>query len=463
MFRLGNLIAPHHILFLQAIQKCRFQPKVFPYGRTSALFTGTKLFSSAALRKIQTHVSETCVPHMMSPPKGPLIAHRSLSSQLHLILYSVWRGLYSLSRSILIPSLLLTAPLPQVRPEPVLRRALDRLISLLHAGSVNYFYACDQLKGMRQDCTVQHLRGGVAVSVYEAHARASLEYGDLAEFNQCQTQLASLYPNPLQHMQQPSQPSLAGSAGSGQPPAAGAAGEGVQGAGTPSSGCVAEFVAYKVLYNAAHAHVGANKTVLLHTLRTAMALAGTSVDADGCIAHALAVRAAAAACDYPAFFALYAATPALGRALLDVIAPKLRWAALNVLVKGYKTSLPVSFVARILGFSPQPPSASIPAAGGGKRPGEGDEGQHRGGQQQQQQRLQGEQPQVPLPGCRHAVFLGKAAAAASEEEGVAACVQWLLAHGAVVEEQGERVKGVVFSFQTCFKCSAQPVVDGHMN
>lgn len=56
---------------------------------------------------------------------------------------------------------------------------------------------------------LQRLRNALAVEVYEAHARAALEYGDLAEFNQCQTQLHAMYAD-----KQP--------------------------------GCVAEFVAYKV-------------------------------------------------------------------------------------------------------------------------------------------------------------------------------------------------------------------------
>ncbi|MEW5318462.1 MAG: hypothetical protein WDW38_009683 [Sanguina aurantia] len=44
--------------------------------------------------------------------------------------------------------------------------------------------------------------------------------------------------------------------------------------------------------------------------------------------------------------------PHHGRAIMDVAVPKIRWAALNTLVKVYKTSLPVSLFAQVLGFMP---------------------------------------------------------------------------------------------------------------
>ena len=214
---------------------------------------------------------------------------------------------------------LTSAPDPStVRPEPVLRRAYERLVHLLRQGAQNYFYALDQFKGMRQDCTVQHLRNdltvrscivaasGVAVvqdflaamachamlcsfltvllpnwgavparvcmcgwgrqelsarslwasfrhcdgsvamqvNIYEAHARAALEYGDNAEYNQCQTQLDFLYRD----------------------------------ARLP--GCRAEFAAYRILYQTAHAKQGENGA-LLGTLRQTLHLVRAPCSAHG--------------------------------------------------------------------------------------------------------------------------------------------------------------------------------------
>lgn len=268
-------------------------------------------------------------------------------------------------------------------------------MGLIREGHVNWFYSCDQFKGLRQDCTVQRLRNPLSVQVYEAHARAALEYGDLAEFNQCQTQLYALYAD-------------------------------------GHKGCVAEFTAYKILYETVNIHSPGVGRALLHTIKGSLAAKGKASDSSSTdslvpglsskapeVVHARAVRRAVMTADYPAFFRLYSNAPHLGKALMDLILPKVRWVALNVLLKAFKTNLPVSFLTTLLGFDPSSSSIILEATP-----------------------LDSKESIEVMPGRRLRSYPGKySQPSVSEggdkcmEEGEVSCVEWLRSHGGLVVEE----------------------------
>ncbi len=78
-----------------------------------------------------------------------------------------------------------------IRPLPVLKQALER-VKARYLEEDNYAYACDQLKSIRQDLTVQGIKGRFTAHVYETHGRIALEQGDLSEYQACQVRLQEM-------------------------------------------------------------------------------------------------------------------------------------------------------------------------------------------------------------------------------------------------------------------------------
>ncbi|KAK4790458.1 hypothetical protein SAY86_017762 [Trapa natans] len=199
---------------------------------------------------------------------------------------------------------LTSAPDPAtVRPEDVLEKAL----AMVQISQKNYLYKCDQLKSIRQDLTVQRIRNGLTVKVYETHARLALEYGDLSEYNQCQSQLKTLYA------------------------------EGIV-------GCHMEFSAYSLL------------CVILHSnnyrdLLSLMSRLPSDAKEDEAVKHALAVRAAVTSGNYIMFFKLYKKAPNLNSYLMDLYVDKMRYKAVCCMSKSYRPNIPVSYISQVLGFS----------------------------------------------------------------------------------------------------------------
>ncbi|XP_021722302.1 SAC3 family protein A-like isoform X1 [Chenopodium quinoa] len=199
---------------------------------------------------------------------------------------------------------LTSAPDPStVRPEEVLEKALH----MVQNSQKNYLYKCDQLKSIRQDLTVQRIRNELTVKVYETHARLALEFGDLPEFNQSQSQLKSLYT------------------------------EGI-------AGCHMEFSAYNLL----------SISLLSNNRRDLLSLMSRLSDETKrheAVKHALSVRSAVTSGNYVLFFRLYKSAPNLNTCLMDLCVEKMRFEAVKCMSRTYRPTIPVSYVAQVLGFS----------------------------------------------------------------------------------------------------------------
>ncbi|KAL9103161.1 MAG: hypothetical protein Q9163_001766 [Psora crenata] len=216
---------------------------------------------------------------------------------------------------------LTSAPNPDtVRPLPVLEKTLEFLKKKWKKES-NYSYTCDQLKSLRQDLTVQHIKTAFTVSVYELHARIALERGDLGEYNQCQTQLRALYSHQL--------------------------------GGHPE-----EFKAYRILY---FIHT-CNRTDMNDVLADLTA----AEKQHPAVRHALDTRSALALGNYHRFFQLYLETPNMGAYLMDMFVGRERLVALSNICVSYKPDVKLRFVTEELGFESDDESARFVCDHGGQ-------------------------------------------------------------------------------------------------
>ncbi|CAD6884573.1 unnamed protein product [Tilletia controversa] len=204
---------------------------------------------------------------------------------------------------------LTSAPDPRtVRPLSTLRLTLDLLTSKWR-DEADYNFICDQFKSMRQDLTVQRIKNDFTVKVYEIHARIALEKGDLGEYNQCQSQLRTLYAYNIK-------------------------------------GSEMEFLAYRILY-------------LLHTrnqreVNSLMTELKPAARKDPAVSHALSVRLALATGNYHSFFQLYLNAPNMNAYIMDHFIERERVNALVIMAKSFRPSVPLSLIVSEFAFTDPP-------------------------------------------------------------------------------------------------------------
>lgn len=187
---------------------------------------------------------------------------------------------------------LTSAPDPStVRPLDILKKSLQ-MVKSKWSESRDYNYVCDQLKSIRQDITVQCIRNGFTVEVYETHARIALENGDTCEFNQCQSQLKALYSEEV-------------------------------------GDCAhqREFTGYLILY-----HIFAKNESDLQDVLHSLSIEDSE---DEVISHALRVRNAWSLKFYHRLFHLYSVAPKMSAFVMDWFIERERSCALMTILKSY--------------------------------------------------------------------------------------------------------------------------------
>jgi len=235
-----------------------------------------------------------------------------------------------------------------VRPPHVLLQAL-KLIQQKWKDGVSYKYACDQLKSIRQDLTVQHMRNALTVAVYETHSRIALEVGDWAQLRQVLSVLKTLY----RELELP-RPALMRRGSSGgkkikrkreEDGMARAVAElDAEATDSDATQNEAEFFSYLLMLAAA-----TGKDVLAHELQVAVE---RDILSSTFVGHALAACRAYTSGAYIRLLQLYPEAPRMQPYLLDLLLERLRpkvWATVLAAFGG-PCGIPLTDVGAWLGF-----------------------------------------------------------------------------------------------------------------
>lgn len=254
-----------------------------------------------------------------------------------------------------------------VRPLPILIKALVHVKSQ-YIQHEDFEWANEQLKSIRQDVTVQHIRNKFVLDVYETHARLLVEHGDLNEFNQCQCMIQSLtsptskldpIPQTVDDMEG-TEKYRYNHDGNDQE------GEEQQACLRQSEEAEDEFYAYGLLYNLVQSSWG-DLTRLLSTHQRSTAdrfcsdgsITGSSSSDSGeipkcfrgmAVRHALKVIKAVMNDDYQSFFRLYESAPHLSAYLMDFLVRRVRKNAYHRIIVSYRPSVSVEHFREALSF-----------------------------------------------------------------------------------------------------------------
>jgi hypothetical protein len=214
---------------------------------------------------------------------------------------------------------LTSAPDPSlVRPEPVLKKWVSQLEKLWNEKQKEWKYIEDQMRAIRQDLTVQNLRGSFTRNVYELNARWALEARDLGQFNQCQTQLRQVHET----------------------------------SDDVTADVRVEFLAYRLLYYTLQ-NLRVDEQIFLNQVLT-----DGNVESHPFMKFALKLRTALATSNFSLYFRLcrqartdgQKTAPSHAHYLLHAFEVKQRMQALLVLTKAIATPISVEWLSSVLDF-----------------------------------------------------------------------------------------------------------------